>query len=67
MNLSDFLDSMTPVERRDFARRCGTTDGYLKQLKCHERGPSAKLCKVFVAESGGKLTLHELRADIWGP
>jgi hypothetical protein len=70
MNLPDYLNTLTTVERREFATKCGITDEYLAQLKCRTDGnkhrhPSLKLCKKFIEHSGGKLTLEKLRPDIW--
>ena len=67
LTLSEYLDSLTPNDRRTFARRAKTTDGYLAQLKGHFRTPSTALAKRLVAASEGKLSLELLRPDVWGP
>lgn len=71
MNLPDYLKDLTAEQFKDFAAKCGIEAGYLSQLKCRtpanaKRVPSAKLSRRFVEHSGGVLTLHELRPDIWG-
>ncbi len=66
MKLNEYLESLTPAEREAFAERTGTTDGYLKQLKCGHRKPSVPLCRRFVEASSDSLTLAELRPDVWG-
>jgi hypothetical protein len=71
MNLPDFLNTLTTVERKAFAEGAGIDDKYLAQLKCSakasgDRFPSLAVCKKFVDLSGGKLTIEELRPDIFG-
>lgn len=72
MKLKDYLDTLTPEERKAFAAQCDTKIGYLSQLTCrvadgaHQRLPSPKKCRLFVAASNGKLRLEDLRPDIWG-
>lgn len=70
MNLPDYLKDLTAEEFKTFAAQCGIEPGYLAQLKCRtpanaKRVPSAKLSRRFVEHSGGALTLHELRPDVF--
>lgn len=71
MNLPDFLNSLTTAERKAFAASAEIDDKYLAQLKCsaklkRTRFPSLGLSKKFVDLSGGKLSIEELRPDIFG-
>ena len=65
MNLKQYLDSLPTGTQKDFAALVGTSPGYIRQLKFGKQ-PSAKLCRRMVEASGGKLTLAELRPDIFG-
>lgn len=70
MNLPDYLNTLTTEQRKAFAEGSGIDDKYLAQLKCSAklnrgRFPSLALCKKFVDLSGGKITLEELRPDIF--
>lgn len=70
MNLPSYLNDLNTAEREAFARDCGVDDKYLAQLKSSAklsrgRFPSLALCKRFVDRSGGKLTIEELRPDIF--
>lgn len=64
MNLKQYLDSLPTGTQKDFAILAGTSPGYLRQLKFGKK-PSAKLCHRLVAASGGRMTLAELRPDIY--
>jgi DNA-binding transcriptional regulator YdaS (Cro superfamily) len=65
MKLKAYLNSLSLAERRDLAKRAGTTENYLAQLKGQHRTPSTRLCHRLVRASAGRLTLAELRPDIW--
>lgn len=65
MDLKQYLDTLSVVEREDFAKRCGTTVAYLAQLTGGHRLPSPKLARKFVVESGKTISLAKLRPDIW--
>ena len=71
MNLPDYLNTLTTEQRGAFAGGAGIDDKYLAQLKSSAklgrgRFPSLALCKKFIDLSAGKLTLEELRPDIYG-
>ena len=60
MNLPDYLETLTAPERIAFAKRAGTSDNYLAQIKGRHRQPSVKLAQAFVKASGGALTFAEI-------
>jgi DNA-binding transcriptional regulator YdaS (Cro superfamily) len=67
LTLSEYLDTLTVKERRAFAQRAKTTDGYLAQLKGHFRSPSPALARRLAAASEGQIALSKLRPDVWSP
>ena len=64
MTLSDFIKSMSKVEREAFAERCGTTDGQLKQVAGGYRRCGESLAINIERESAGLVTCEELRPDV---
>ena len=60
MNLSD----LSPPERKALAAKVGTNPLYLWQCATGRRSPSPAMARRLV-ESDARLTLHELRPDIW--
>nr|WP_236844377.1 YdaS family helix-turn-helix protein [Bordetella sp. 02P26C-1] len=59
---------MTIAERQDFARRCGTTWPFLRNISYGQRVPGEKLCVAIDRESHGAVSRRDLRADwadIW--
>lgn len=65
MDMKTFLKNAQPEERGRLAELAGTTVGYLYLIGGGHRRPSSKLCKALTAAEP-KLTLGELRPDIWG-
>jgi hypothetical protein len=65
MKIRELLKNMSTSERAAFAARCGTSVGYLRVATSRGRNPSVALCKKLV-EADPRLTLEELRPDIWG-
>lgn len=70
MNLKTYFQTTTPAEREAFAKKVGTSVGYLylctrvpKNGK--PRQPGQNLCQRMVKEDP-RFTLAELRPDIWG-
>ncbi len=62
--LLPYLNSLNVHERVAFAQRCDTTVGYLRKAVSIGQKLSEGLCLRLVAQSGGVLTLEELRADV---
>jgi hypothetical protein len=61
------LIELTPAERKALAQAVGCNPIYLHQLATRFRNkkPSPELCRRLVA-ADRRLTLEELRPDIWG-
>lgn len=66
MDLKQYLETLTPDEREDYAKRCGTTTAYFAQLTGGHRRPSPDLAKLLHVESRKVVKLSKLRPDIWG-
>ena len=65
MDLKEYFYTLTPAERKSYARRCKTTVEYLIQLVGGHRRASPALAKTLSLESGEKVPLSKLRPDIW--
>jgi hypothetical protein len=66
MDMKTFLRQATPMERESLASAVGSSVGYLYLIGGGHRRPGPKLCKA-LASAEPRLTLHELRPDIWFP
>lgn len=69
MKLKDFIKTIRSEEERvAFARRCGTSYGYLKMVSYNVKPCGPHLAVAIEENSGGQVTRKELRADwsaIW--
>lgn len=61
--LISYLNSLTTEEQADFARRCGTTVGYLRKAASAKQQLGESLCINIDRESGRAVTLDYLRGD----
>ena len=59
-----YLNGLSPVNRRDYAKRAGTTEAYLRKSVSVNQRLSAELALALARESGGNLTLADIRADL---
>lgn len=66
MNLRDYIKSLGPERREDYALRSGTTVAYLFQLAGGHSKPSGQLARRLATESGFLVSTQELRPDIFG-
>lgn len=66
MNMREFLNAIDQAERERFAKNAQTSVGYLWLLAGDHRRPSPKLARRLHEASGGRMTLAELRPDLWG-
>jgi DNA-binding transcriptional regulator YdaS (Cro superfamily) len=66
MNLRSYLQSLPPTERKRLALRAKTTVAYLYQVAGGHRAVGPKLALAIEQVSGGCVTRHELRPDIFG-
>lgn len=65
--LREFLGSMTMIEQEAYARRCGTTAGYLRKYLSKRTKPDVRLVTELVRNSGGKVPFSAIRPDVdWG-
>jgi hypothetical protein len=67
MDMKTYLKQASPVERDALAVAVSSSVGYFYLIGGGHKRPSAKLCHALVAAEP-RLTLSELRPDIWrGP
>ncbi len=64
MDLRQLHSTLTDAEWQQFARRAGRAPGYLYLCALKHRNVSPKTAKDLVRVDA-RLTLHELRPDIW--
>lgn len=62
--LKRFLKSMPSADRAAFARRCGTTIGYLNKALSIGQTLGESLCINIERESGGVILCEFLRDDV---
>lgn len=63
--LRSYLATMPPAEQADYAKRAGTTIGYLRKAMSKGQRFDGGLVRQLHMESGGVVSLTELRPDIW--
>jgi DNA-binding transcriptional regulator YdaS (Cro superfamily) len=59
------MNSLTPEEREAFAKKAETSVGYINLLSCGARNASPKLAKRLQDASDGKVTIYDLRPDVY--
>lgn len=65
--LLSYLNGLPRPERLEFARRCGTSEGYLRKAVSKAQRLDGGLCINIDRESGGAVPCECLRSDIdWG-
>lgn len=62
----EYLKPMSQRERADFAKKIGTTLGYLNLVRGGHRRLGPNLARRFVSAADGQVSLLEARPDIWG-
>lgn len=62
--LRGFMLSLSPDERRTFAKKCGTSHGQIKHIYCGNRSCNPKLAIEIEKNSKGKVTCKSLCPDI---
>lgn len=63
--LTEYLNRLPKPERTEFARRCGTTEGYLRKAASTKQRLGAELCVALEQESHGAISRRSLRPDDW--
>lgn len=64
MDLRTYLKTLSPPQQTEFAKRCGTTIGYLRKWLCvgTHIGPSTAI--AIERESGGLVRCEELAPNV---
>ena len=65
--LRDYLSTLTPDAQADYAKRSGTTIGYLRKALSKGQKFDGALARKLDEESGGLVCRATLRPDIWPP
>ena len=63
-HLLQYINSLAPPEREDFASRCGTTIGYLRKAISAKKPLGESLCINIDRESGGAVRCEHLRQEV---
>jgi hypothetical protein len=63
--LKNYLSTLTQPQQADYARRCGTSIGYLRKALYSRPLFDGKLCRRLDEESGGAVPRESLRPDVW--
>lgn len=63
--LRSYLKTLAPLEQAEFARRAGTTIGYLRKALSTRQRFGGALVRQLHLESAGSVSLTDLRPDIW--
>lgn len=64
MDLKQYIAPMSLEQRQAFAKRCGTSAGYLIQLAGRHRKPSPTLAVTIERETKGAISCEELLPDM---
>jgi hypothetical protein len=64
MELKQYLRQLDPSARPLFAKRCGTTYAYLKQVANRKKPCSETLAMNIDMESGGLVPVETMRPDL---
>lgn len=66
-SLRQHLKTLTPTEQADYAKRCGTSIGYLRKALSTRPNLDGALVRQLWIHSNGAVRREELRPDIWPP
>jgi hypothetical protein len=64
--LRAYLKTMEPLKQADYAKRAGTTIGYLRKALSTKPRFDGVLALALERESDGSVTRYDLRPDIFG-
>jgi DNA-binding transcriptional regulator YdaS (Cro superfamily) len=62
--LQAYLNTLTPADQADFARRCGTTIGYLRKAISKGQRIGEGTCIAIERESCRQIVCEDLREDV---
>nr|EDZ38295.1 MAG: Hypothetical protein CGL2_11278001 [Leptospirillum sp. Group II '5-way CG'] len=65
MKLNEYMRELTRSQKEDLAGRVGTSLNYLFQLSGEFSVPGPKIALRIEHATGGQVTRHELRPDIY--
>lgn len=66
-SLRAYLSQIDPTAQADYARRAGTTIGYLRKALSKQQRFDGALVRRLDEESHGAVRRSDLRPDIWPP
>jgi hypothetical protein len=66
MDHAEYLNTLSPSERRELARQLKCSSAFIEQLLYRCKRPGPKFAQQLNAASGGKAELAKMRPDIWG-
>jgi hypothetical protein len=65
--LIDYINAMPELDRHSFAKKCGTSVGYIRKVMSSRKplffGPA--ICRKLEVETDGLVTRQELRPKDW--
>ena len=62
--LRSYLKSLSTPEKEEFAKRCGTSLGYLRKAISLNNRFDAKLCIALEIQSNGAVRCEDVRPDV---
>jgi DNA-binding transcriptional regulator YdaS (Cro superfamily) len=62
--LLDYLNALDPADQQAFAKRCGTSVGYIRKAVSTGQKFGESLAIAFERESGSSLTCEDIRPDV---
>jgi DNA-binding transcriptional regulator YdaS (Cro superfamily) len=62
--LQTYLNTLTPIEQADFARRCSTTIGYLRKAISKGQRLGESICIAIERESKRVILCEDIRTDV---
>jgi len=63
--LRTYLSTLSPADQADYAKRAGTSIGYLRKALSKGQRFDGALVRQLHIQSCGEVSLTDLRADIW--
>jgi hypothetical protein len=63
--LRNYLNSLTAEQQSAYAKKCGTTIGYLRKALSKGSRFDGALCRLLDENSDGAVPRSSLRPDIW--
>ncbi len=63
--LRTYLSTLSPADQAEYAKRAGTSIGYLRKALSKGQRFDGGLVRLLHVESAGAVSLTELRPDIW--